>query len=92
MPQRGLGSASAAVRPYFLDETRPLSVGTSSVTVAGSPALGTHRASLLFFRTSSVTASGGVREEFALNPSALASPNPTGFHLLEPECCTSTTL
>ena len=28
-------SASAAVRPYFLDETRPLSVGTSSVTVAG---------------------------------------------------------
>jgi hypothetical protein len=53
MPQRGLGSASAAVRPYFLDETRPLSVGTSSVTVAGWPALGTHRIPFFFgFRTS----------------------------------------
>jgi hypothetical protein len=30
---RGLGSASAAVRPYFLDSTRPLSVTTSGVTV-----------------------------------------------------------
>jgi|EndMetStandDraft_8_1072994.scaffolds.fasta_scaffold05390_3 hypothetical protein len=34
MPLRGSGSASAAVRPYFLDGTRPLSVGTP-----GAPSL-----------------------------------------------------
>jgi len=35
---------------------------------------------------------GGIRDEFALNPSALARPIQLGFHLVEPECCTSTTL
>src|SRR5262245_66574279 len=35
MPQRGLGSGSVAVRPYFLEGTRLLSAGASGETVAG---------------------------------------------------------